>query len=64
MPNFIVTCSNNKDNFDIQVVDLNKEKDKKELEKEASLPILPHTGKLRFFFFFRYPNKNFPKGKE
>ena len=64
MPNLHVTGSNNKDNFDIPVVDLTEEKDKKEIEEEDSLPILPHTGTLRLFCYFRYPNKNFPEGKE
>ena len=66
MPNLHITGSNTKDNFDIPVVNLaeEKEKDKKESEEETPLPILPHTGKLRLFCYYRYPNKNFPEGKE
>jgi hypothetical protein len=62
MPSIHVTGSSNKDNFDIPVVDLTEEKDKK--DELASLPILPHSGKLRLFCYYRYPNKNFPEGKE
>ena len=62
MPNLHVTGQTLKDNFDIPVVDLTEEKDKK--EDESSLPILPHTGNLRLFCYYRYPNKNFPEGKE
>ena len=62
MPNLHVTGQSSKDNFDIPVVDLTEEKDKK--DDEASLPILPHTGNLRLFCYYRYPNKNFPEGKE
>ena len=65
MPNMHVSGSSNKDNFDIPVVDLTEDKDKKDKREEAtSLPILPHTGKLRLFCYYRYPNKNFPEGKE
>jgi len=62
MPNLHVTGQNAKENFDIPVVDLTEEKDKK--EEISSLPILPHTGSLRLFCYYRYPNKNFPEGKE
>jgi len=64
MPNLHVTGSNTKENFDIPVVDLTEEKDKKEEEEQSSLPILPHSGALRLFCYYRYPNKNFPEGKE
>ena len=63
MPNMHVSGSNNKDIYDIPVVNLTEEKDKKE-EDTTALPILPHTGQLRLFSYFRYPNKNFPEGKE
>ena len=62
MPSIHVSGSSNKDNFEIPVVDLTEEKDKK--EELTSLPILPHTGQLRLFCYYRYPNKNFPEGKE
>ena len=63
MPNLTVSGSSNKDNFDIPVVDLTEEKDKK--EEIPSISILPHTGgSLRLFSYYRYPNKNFPEGKE
>ena len=63
MPNLQVSSGSNKDNFDIPVVVLTEEKDKKE-EQPALLPILPHNGNLRLFCYYRYPNKNFPEGKE
>ena len=63
MPNMHVSGSSNKENFDIPVVDLTEEKDKK--EEATALPILTHTGgNLRLFSYYRYPNKNFPEGKE
>ena len=62
MPSIHVSGSSNKDNFEIPVVDLTEEKDKK--EELTSLPILPHSGQLRLFCYYRYPNKNFPEGKE
>ena len=62
MPNLHVSGSANKENFDIPVVDLTEEKDKK--DEPSSLPILPHSGSLRLFSYYRYPNKNFPEGKE
>ena len=62
MPNLHVSGSTNKENYDIPVVDLIEDKDKK--EDPTSLPILPHTGKLKLFSYYRYPNKNFPEGKE
>ena len=52
--------------FDIPVVDLTEDKDKKEL---SSLPNLVQNqkkkGKLQLFAYYRYPNKNiFPEGRE
>jgi hypothetical protein len=63
MPNLVVSGSTNKENYDIPVVDLTEERDKK--EEINSVTILPHTGgSLRLFSYYRYPNKNFPEGKE
>ena len=64
MPNMHVSGATNKDNYDIPVVDLTEEKDKKDEANNNTLPILPHTGQLRLFCYYRYPNKNFPEGKE
>ena len=66
MPNMHVSGSSNKENFDIPVVNLTNEKDKRDKKEEATpLPILTHTGgNLRLFSYYRYPNKNFPEGKE
>ena len=51
MPNMHMSGSNNKDIYDISVVNLTEEKDKKE-EDTTGLPILPHTGQLRLFYYF------------
>jgi hypothetical protein len=31
---------------------------------EDALPSIPHNGDLRFFAYFKYPEKNFPEGRE
>ena len=65
MPNIHITDPGiNKDNFEIPVVDMIEEKDKENKEQDDLLPLIPHTGNLRLFAYYRYPNKNFPEGKE
>ena len=66
MPNIHISEPNsNKENFDIPVVDMIEEKDKEKKEKdEELLPLIPHMGNLRLFAYYRYPNRNFPEGKE
>lgn len=65
MPNVHVSePGSNKDNFDIPVVDMIEEKDKEKKENENLLPLIPHMGTLRLFSYYRYPNRNFPEGKE
>ena len=65
MPNVHISePGSNKDNFDIPVVDMIEEKDKEKKENENLLPLIPHMGTLRLFSYYRYPNRNFPEGKE
>ena len=65
MPNIHISEPNsNKENFDIPVVDMIEEKDKEKKDEEKLLPLIPHTGTLRLFSYYRYPNRNFPEGKE
>ena len=65
MPNIHISePGSNKDNFDIPVVDMIEEKDKEKKDEDELLPIIPHVGTLRLFAYYRYPNRNFPEGKE
>jgi len=65
MPNIHISEPGaNKDNFEIPVVDLTEEKDKEKKDQENLLPLIPHSGNLRLFSYYRYPNRNFPEGKE
>ena len=65
MPNIHISEPNsNKENFDIPVVDMIEEKDKEKKEQDELLPLIPHMGNLRLFAYYRYPNRNFPEGKE
>ena len=62
MPKIHITASNNKGMFDIPVIDLT---DKKNKENNIGLThILPHSGRLKLFAYYKYPNKNFPEGRE
>ena len=64
MPNIHISePGSNKDNYDIPVVDMIEEKDKEKKDQEM-LPLIPHMGNLRLFAYYRYPNRNFPEGKE
>ena len=63
MPNMHITEPPTKDNFEIPLVDMIEDKDKENKDKEI-LPIIPHIGALRLFAYYRYPNRNFPEGKE
>ena len=51
--------------FDIPIVDLTEDKNKKNL---SSLPNLSQNqkmkGHLKLFSYYRYSNKNFPEGRE
>ena len=47
--------------FEIPVVDLTNKKSK---DISSSLPHIPHTGLLKLLAYYKYPNKNFPEGRE
>ena len=65
MPNIHISeHGSNKDNFEIPVVDMIEEKDKEKKDQDSLLPLIPHQGSLRLFSYYRYPNRNFPEGKE
>ena len=65
MPNIHISePGSNKDNFEIPVVDMIEEKDKEKKDQDNLLPLIPHMGSLRLFAYYRYPNRNFPEGKE
>ena len=60
MPKINIAPSNNKGMFDIPIIDLT---DKKPNEN-AIAHILPQTDQLKLFAYYKYPNKNFPEGRE
>ena len=62
MPKIHISESNNKGMFDIPVIDLS---DKKTKENSHGLThILPQSGRLKLYTYYKYPNKNFPEGRE
>ena len=63
MPKIHISASNNKGMFDIPVIDLTDKKGK-ENNSESITHIFPQSGKLRLFAYYKYPNKNFPEGRE
>ena len=51
--------------FDIPIVDLTEDKDKKGFSPLPNLNInKKKKGKLQLFAYYKYPNKNFPEGRE
>ena len=62
MPKIHVSASNNKGMFDIPVIDLTDKKGKE--HTESITHIFPQSGKLKLFAYYKYPNKNFPEGRE
>ena len=59
MPKIQVGSSNI--GFEIPVVDLT---DKKSKDISSSLPHIPQSGILKLLAYYKYPNKNFPEGRE
>ena len=59
MPKISVGSSNV--GFEIPVVDLT---DKKSKDISSSLPHIPTNGILKLLAYYKYPNKNFPEGRE
>ena len=58
-----VSASNNKGMYDIPIIDLTDKKDKHK-ENFGLMHILPQNGILKLFTYYKYPNKNFPEGRE
>ena len=56
----IVSASKNKGLYDIPVIDLTEKKDK----NMGIMHILPQNGIVKLFTYYKYPNKNFPEGRE
>ena len=54
-----VSAQNNK--YDIPVIDLTEKKDKQSFGINH---ILPQNGIFKLFTYYKYPNKNFPEGRE
>ena len=50
--------------FEIPVVDMTEEKDKKDFSSLPNLSKSQNNGSLKLFAYYRYPNKNFPEGRE
>jgi len=50
-------------NFDIPVVDLSDKKPN-DLPSASNFPHIPQSGILKLFAYFKYPNRNFPEGRE
>ena len=61
MPKIHISASVNKGMFDIPVIDMT---DKKGKESTGITHLFPQTGNLRLFTYYKYPNKNFPEGRE
>ena len=59
MPKISVGSSN--EGFEIPVVDLT---DKKTKDIASTLPHIPQNGNLKLLSYYKYPNKNFPEGRE
>ena len=62
MPKIEVEDSNSI-GFDIPVVDLTHKKTK-DIANPANFPQIPQNGVLKLFAYYKYPNKNFPEGRE
>ena len=61
MPKIRIAKIPTKINIEIPVVDMIKDKKKKE---ETILPQIPGQEHLKLFSYYRYPNRNFPEGRE
>ena len=59
MPKINVTSSNNKGMFDGPILDMGPEKGRDVLAMH-----IPSSGGLKLFCYYKYPNKNFPEGRE
>ena len=65
MPKIRVAIIQPKFNVDVPIIDISKD-NKEEIKKkeEKVLPPIPESQKLRLFSYYKYPNINFPEGRE
>ena len=61
MPKIHISPSLNKGLFDIPIIDIT---DKKGTENTGITHLFPQAGILKLFTYYKYPNKNFPEGRE
>ena len=61
VPSIHMNTNTNKNLFDIPTLDLNEEQDKKEINY---YPLLTLSNGLKYFSYYKYPNKNFPECRE
>ena len=65
MPKIHINKSNSRIPFDIPIVDLTEDKDKKGLSSLQNLSQnKKKLGGLKLFSYYNYPSKNFPEGRE
>ena len=50
--------------FEIPLVDLTEDKDKKGLQTYKNISKKQNEGTLQLYAYYRYPNRNFPEGRE
>ena len=50
--------------FEIPLVDLTEDKDKKGLQTFKNISKKQNEGTLQLYAYYRYPNRNFPEGRE
>ena len=60
MPKIHISASINKGLFDIPIIDMSDKKGK----EHTGIAHLPQSGNLKLFTYYKYPNKNFPEGRE
>ena len=60
MPKIKISDRSNKLNEEIPMINLIEEQKK----DEEILPSIPNSGELKLFSYFKYPEKNFPEGRE
>ena len=65
MPKIRIAIIQPKFNVDVPIIDKSKE-NKEEIKKKEDkvLPPIPENQKLRLFSYYKYPNLNFPEGRE
>ena len=65
MPKIRVAVVQPKFDIEVPVIDMNKENENSKKKKdEKVLPPIPQNEQLRLFSYYKYPNVNFPEGRE